>query len=344
MIPKILQQLSEARVPLRSLCRDIAYSTLMRWKGRAQRGEALIQKAGPKKTEPIDPQALRPLVEGLAHGRCRTHGTTALVAQLRTQVSRRQVVQVARELRRDRLEDMKRIQWLVPNLCWAMDATEYGPQKTVIIPLRDLASQYRLPALLSDRQDGMQVAGHLRQLFEQQEPPLFFKRDNGSIFNCQAVDALLLRFGVIPLNSPPYYPRYNGAMEKSIRDLKDHLERRLVRYSLVPPELEAQIELTNHELNHRAIRRLKGQTACEIYHDTKRRWRLGLRGRREIFRLLLQEFWQRIGSTPEVNQRTARALWRATVEAWLRRQGLIIVRDNRNQNVSTNFPKNWSHN
>jgi hypothetical protein len=181
-------------------------------------------------------------------------------------------------------------------------------------------------------------------VFEQREPPLFFKRDNGSIFNCQAVDALLLHFGVIPLNNPPCYPRYNGAMEKSIRDLKTNLDRRVARYALVPPELEAEVELMNHELNHRRIRRLQAQTACEIHHDKKRRWRLGLQGRSKIFRLLLQECWQKIGTTPEVNQRTADALLRATVETWLRRQGLIIVRDNRNQKVSTNFPKNWSHN
>jgi transposase InsO family protein len=277
MIPQILQQIGKANSPLRSLCRDIPYSTLMRWRSRAKRGEALIQKAGPKKTDPMDPAALRRLVDGLAHGRCRSQGTSALGVELEARVSRRQLAEVVREVRRDRSEDMKRIQWLVPNLCWAVDATKYGPKKTVIIPLRDLASQYRLPALLSDRQDGNQVAGHLHRLFEEQEPPLFFKRDNGSIFNCQPVDALLLRFGVIPLNSPPYYPRYNGAMEKSIRDLKDHLEQRLLHYALVPPELETQVELSNHELNHRATRRLKGQTACEIYHDQRRRWRLGLR-------------------------------------------------------------------
>jgi transposase InsO family protein len=344
MIPQVLQQVTEATVSLRSLCRDIPYATLMRWRSRAKRGEPLIQKAGPKKPEPMDPQSLRSRVEALVHGRCRSRGTSQLAAQLRMQVSRRQLAQVTRELRRDRLEALKRIQWLVPNICWAMDATEYGPSKTVIIPVRDLASQYRLPALISDRQDGGQVAGHLQQLFQHRQPPLFFKRDNGSIFNCQAVDALLLRFGVIPLNNPPYYPRYNGAMEKCIRDLKDKLDHRMARYAVVPPELEAEVELMNHELNHRPIRRLKDQTACEIYHDENRRWRLGLKGRKRIFRLLLQEFWQRIGTAPEVNQRTADALWRSTLEAWLRRQGLIIVRDNRNQKVSTNFPKNWSHN
>jgi len=37
-------------------------------------------------------------------------------------------------------------------------------------------------------------------------------------------------------------------------------------------------------------------------------------------------------------------LWRVTVEAWLRRQGLIAIRQKENRNVSTAFPKIWSHN
>ncbi len=51
-----------------------------------------------------------------------------------------------------------------------------------------------------------------------------------------------------------------------------------------------------------------------------------------------------IGKLPTENHLALNAAWRSTVESWLRRQGMILVRQNRNQNVSTNFPKNWSHN
>jgi hypothetical protein len=37
-------------------------------------------------------------------------------------------------------------------------------------------------------------------------------------------------------------------------------------------------------------------------------------------------------------------LWRLIIEVWLRRQGLISVRQNQNPKVSTNFLENWSHN
>ena len=63
-----------------------------------------------------------------------------------------------------------------------------------------------------------------------------------------------------------------------------------------------------------------------------------------IFRLLLQKFGRRIGQiTKEIHYRPA-SLWRATVESWLRRRGLISVRQNQNQKVSTPFLELWSHN
>jgi len=44
------------------------------------------------------------------------------------------------------------------------------------------------------------------------------------------------------------------------------------------------------------------------------------------------------------DQRSPATLWRVTVESWLRRQGLIAVRQNHKTKVSTSFSKNWSHN
>ena len=46
------------------------------------------------------------------------------------------------------------------------------------------------------------------------------KRDNGSNLNHQAVDEVLSRYLVIPLNSPPHDPPYNGGMECAVRELK----------------------------------------------------------------------------------------------------------------------------
>jgi hypothetical protein len=45
------------------------------------------------------------------------------------------------------------------------------------------------------------LAAFLEAAFKEHGPPLFFKRDNGSPFNCCEVDQVLARHWVLPLNS-----------------------------------------------------------------------------------------------------------------------------------------------
>jgi len=215
---------------------------------------------------------------------------------------------------------------------------------SLIIPILDLASRYRFRPLVSDRLDGRQIATHLESLFRQHGAPLFLKRDNGSPFNCHHVDEVMARFGVLPLNNPPYFPRYNGSEEKSIRDLKAALDRRLQSVGDVPKDFALAVEVIANELNHRPRRCLKGRTACVVFHDNAQRLRWSKRQRKTIFRLLLQQFGAIVGNpTNGAHLRPATA-WRVTVEAWLRCQDLIVVRQNQKPNVSTTFAKTWSHN
>ena len=55
------------------------------------RGEDPVHPAGPKKIEPLDPEALRNEVESLHHGLKRTAGTGALYVAHKDHISRRQV-------------------------------------------------------------------------------------------------------------------------------------------------------------------------------------------------------------------------------------------------------------
>ena len=237
---------------------------------------------------------------------------------------------------------MKRIAWLWSGLAWSLDATEYGDHQ--IIPVLDLRSRYRFQPLVCARLEGRQIAHHLEQLFRQHGPPLFLKRDNGSVFNCQPVDEVLARFGVLPLNNPPHFPRYNGAKEKSIRDLKTALDQRRYSQPALASDLALAVALTVQELNHKPRRCLNSRTACAVFHDAAQRLRWSLRQRQTIFRLLLHHFGQRVGSMAKDDHRSPATLWRVTVESWLRCQGLIAIRQNQKQNVSTSFPKIWSHN
>jgi hypothetical protein len=196
----------------------------------------------------------------------------------------------------------------------------------------------RFAPLLPEQLDGAQIAAHLERLFRQHGAPLFLKRDNGSPFNHHRVDEVLARFGVLPLNNPPHFPRYNGAMEKGIRDFKAALAQR----PSAPLVLAA--ELTAHELNHRPRRCLNGRTACAVFHDPAHRLRWSRPQRQIIFRLLFRHFGQMIGSMANGNHHPHATAWRLTVESWLRCQGLIAVRQNQPTKVSTTSPKCWSHN
>jgi transposase InsO family protein len=302
------------------------------------------QVPGPSKTVPLDGTEFYPLLRQLDHGRQRTRGTSELYARFAPSLSRRHLGALVQEQRRDQLATMKHIHWLWAGLAWSCDATEYGPEGNLIIPVQDLASRYRFAPLVANHLDGRQIAAHLERLFRQHGAPLFLKRDNGSPFNHHAVDQLLARFRVLPLNHPPHFPRYNGGMEKGIRDFKAALDQRHQRSAAAPTDFVLTVELTAHELNHQPRRCLNGRTAGAVFHDEAQRLRWTLRQRQTIFRLLLQQFGVTSGKLSAGDHRPPATLWRVTVETWLRCQNLIAVRQNQKTNVSTTSPKKWSHN
>jgi hypothetical protein len=63
-----------------------------------------------------------------------------------------------------------------------------------------------------------------------------------------------------------------------------------------------------------------------------------------IFPLLHHRFSGTVEYMPNPTHHQVEAAWRLTVESWLVCQGLITLRPDKNPNVSTRFPKNWSHN
>ena len=210
----------------KALCDPLPYSTLMRWRQRQRAGLPLWRKPGPKKSSPPDWPALLQDLQRLAPGRTRTRGTGWLYQRYAAWLSRRELVHWAKVLRQTQRDSMKNVHWLRTGLAWSIDATQYGGDGWLIIPIQDLASRYRLPSLTADRLDGQAIAAHLHWLFQRYGPPLLLKRDNGSPFNHHAVDDLLAAYGVLPLNNPPNFPRYNGAMERGISELKRCLDQR----------------------------------------------------------------------------------------------------------------------
>ena len=350
MIPQILHQLDQARartrLPWRSLCGPVPYPSVMRWRQRQRLNQPVCQSPGPKKTEPFNAAEFFARLRELEPGPARTPGAGELYAQFADALSRRQFQALVQDLREDHLRTMKRITWLRPGTAWSCDATEQDDHQNLLV--QDLAARYRFQPLVLEALNGERIAAQLEALFRRHGAPLFLKRDNGSPFNGQAVDQVMARFGVLPLNSPPHFPPYNGAIEKSIRDFKNALAQRLERPAsptTVPADFTLAAELTAHDLNHTPRRCLQRRTACAVFHDDALRLACNQRERKDIFRLLLRDFGQTIGSLPDDDRRRRHAAaWRHTVEHWLRCQNLITVRQNQKPEVSTTSQKCWSQN
>ena len=169
------------------------------------------------------------------------------------------------------------------------------------------------------------------------------KRDNGSNLNQQAVEEVLARYQVIPLNSPPHYPPYNGGMESAVRELKTPLvEKILASGSTLQPQVQAWAEVLAHELNHRFRACLHGQVACQVFQAKPALKAYTLRKRREIFDWINELTRSLIEVSVVHTQRQAETARRLAVETWLQTNGVITVTQNRK--VLPIFPEKTAHN
>jgi hypothetical protein len=178
---------------------------------------------------------------------------------------------------------------------------------------------------------GEAVARRLEQLFVQHGPPLVLKRDNGSNLNQHAVDALLARYLVIPLNSPPQYPPYNGGMERAVRELKTPLVEKILASGPIPvSRVQGWAEVLAHDLNHRPRRCLVGQVACQVFQEARSALKAYTRRkRREVFEDI-NDLTRRLMQARAVHtQRQAETARRLAVETWLQSNGVITITQNK---------------
>ena len=339
-----LQQRSGLSTREASEALGLGYRRLLRWQKRAGAGAPALAIPGPKKSGPLPLEAVREEVAALRHHRCRTTGTTALYERHQGVISRRDLARLVAEERgrqeQARRQVYRRITWHVPNVAWAIDATERGRdrlgRKLYVHAVQDLCSRYRFAPLVALESKGAAVAAHLGKLFRRHGAPLFLKRDNGSALNAKEVDAILAAHGVIPLNSPAYYPRYNGAIERGIREVQEALGECLARPARWQPKaLQPYVLAVQHALNCKPRRVLKQHTAAEAYHHQPRAC-YSKRQRLAIFEWIRIHAKDRINQLEKIDQRSVLAAWRRAAETWLRCQGLITV--SINQQVLPNLP------
>ena len=312
----------------------IPLATLGRWRRRRKENHPFLNRPGPKKVEPFDPSILDAEIRLLDHGPKRSGGATRLYGQYQDSISRRDlsqmVGQVRQEVMADHRKNLRRIDWLVPGVVWAMDVTEDDLGMAGKIHLQntqDLGSRYKFPPLSGECPVGEEIAGYLSERFCRFGPPLFLKRDNGGNLNHGAVNGVLAEFFVLPLNSPVYYAPYNGAIEESQRELKACL-----REKLIPdlPDLEnhsmaVYAEVAAHDLNHRLRPCLNGKTSCQVFFSPGERPVFSKLERREIYDILLKRVERILASMNQFGKSAREAAWRIAAEFWLQSKGFIKV-------------------
>ena len=319
-------------------CAALPYSTVMRWKSRLAGGAPAIAKPGPKKIAPLPREQLQFQVRQLRHGRQRSRGVGALYRQYQGQISRRDlhvlVFGARREFHRQQEAQLRRVTWHVPGLVWSLDDAELlarADGRLHLHQVQDLASRYKFTPLVGECVAGTIVAERLERLFWQHGPPLVLKRDNGPNLNHAAVDAVLAHYLVVPLNSPPYYPPYNGGMECGIRELKTPLvEKMRASTAITAPQVQSWAEMLAHDLNHRHRDCLHGQVACNVFQAAKPNLKVYTRRRRTQIVNWINELTTTLMERLALHtQRQAATVRRLAIERWLETNGVITITHNK---------------
>ncbi len=317
------------------ICRAmrIPLSTLGRWRRRKKGNRLFVNRPGPKKVEPFDPCALGVDIRLLKHGMKRSAGATRLYGRYQESISRRELSRVVGQVRQDLVADqrrnLRRIDWMMPGVVWAMDGTEYdlgGAGKIHLHNTQDLGSRYKFPPMVGECPVGEEIAGYLSEKFFRFGPPLLLKRDNAGNLNHGAVNGVLSESFVLPLNSPTYYAPYNGAIEESQRELKACLREKLVPgIPCSPDPIAVYADVAAHDLNHRLRPCLQGKTSCQAFFSSGEKPVFSKLERREIYDILLERVERILGSMNEWGKAARESAWRIGVEFWLQSRGFIKV-------------------
>jgi hypothetical protein len=343
----------QVRWPYPCLCAalGLSYASFRRWQHRLEQGQPALFKPGPQKVAPLKLEELGVALCHLKYGRQRSRGVGKLYRQYQDQISRRDLRALTRTVRREMAHqhqaELRHITWQVPGLVWSLDDAElvrFADHKLYLHQVQDLASRYKFTPWVGKQVLGETVAVHLEELFLQHGPPLVLKRDNGSNLNQQAVDEVLARYLVMPLNSPPHYAPYNGGMECAVRELKTPLvDKILAGGPTSESQVQAWAEVLAHELNHRSRGCLDGHIACRVFQKAKPVLQAyTLRRRREIFDWINGLTQALIQVSAVHTQRQVETARRRAVETWLQRNGVITI--TQNKKVLPTFPEKTAHN
>jgi len=290
-----------------------AYSSLRRWRSRIASGHPPVYKSGPKKIEPLDLESFANELGKLVHKRKRSYGAGALHASFDASLSRREIDEAVRRARAGHnamnRDQIHHVQWLNPNLAWAMDDTKFAGRSGYIHTIRDLRSRYQFEPLAGKMASGKEIATHLEKLFRKHGAPLFIKRDNGGNLNHKAVNEVLSKWLVIPINSPIHCPQYNGAIENAQKDWDRLMDP---KDPFVLDNLKTCSAIAAHELNHNPRPVLGNRIPCTVFHGSGR-LKVNKRYRKNAYEWIKNKSLELVA---EEDKHPACA-WRTAVLTWL---------------------------
>ena len=333
---EIVEEMKERTgMPYKMICKtlQLPFGSLDRWRFRIREGLVLIKRPGPNKVEAFDSSVLDAEIRLLGHGRKRSTGTTELYQRHHLSLSRRELGRMVERVRQDLWADyrrhLRRVEWLMPGVAWAMDGTEYDvglTGKVYLCNMQDLSSRYKFLPLAGEYPVGEEIAGYLSEKFDRYGAPLVLKRDNEGNMNHTAVNEVLEEFFILPLNSPEYYAPYNGAIEESQKELKSCLREKLV---LGLPDcsdhLAVYAEAAVNDLNHRIRPCLNGRTSCQVFFECANKPVFTKRERREIYDTIMEKVERILSAMKQSRQDIRESAWRIALESWLRSKGYIKV-------------------
>jgi transposase InsO family protein len=243
----------------------VGMRTLRRWLARLVDGTPLIKRRGGTRRPgpPMSEQRVREIVIDL-HGLA---GATSLARSV-DGVSRRRAAElkheVTIEMERARKGACARVEITEPGVVRAFDAMHLTPG--FALNAADACVPYRTSCVHAHAYDADSVAAVLEADFALHGAPLVLRDDCARCHTAPAVMSVLRDHGVALLQSPPYYPQYNGQHERQNREHRDWL----AWCQHTSDDIQTLLERMKSALNERWLRPTLGWKSAAQVWETRR--------------------------------------------------------------------------
>lgn len=328
-----------SNLPFSAIARSVGLSesTLRRWRRKEKQQKPVLTVPGPKKPLPLDMEALMAGMSTLKPMPHRIAGAPDLWQAHRDRISRRdfysELTRYSVRMLNLEKQGYYRYLWLKVGAIWAMDDMDFGEDEQER-PLRthnvmDLGSRNMFTPLCGSSLPAEKVAENLDGLFAEKGAPVFVKSDNGTnLLRADDVSKVLSKWCVMPLLSPPYYPQYNGVIERGQTDARREIGKLLPEKALRSADRFPECVIIGTDKRNHILRDvLGGQHACQVFSNRNGEMKTSIQERGEIYDWLKEKqesILSLTGSDPDDGW-AVNAAWRSAAEEWLLQNKVIEI-------------------